>query len=134
VPDSFDDPIEDIPQEPPNSHTHFVFMAIYKINGILFTNQTGQFPITSNRGHAYIVVSYIYNANAICSVPIMNCSKEELLRAYQKIYAWLTLRSFKPLLHTLNNKTFRGAKTFVATKQTHIQYTPPNIHCTNPAK
>jgi hypothetical protein len=50
---SFDNPMEDVPQEPHNAHMHFVFMAIYKINGYLFTNQTGCFPITSNSGHAY---------------------------------------------------------------------------------
>jgi hypothetical protein len=69
-------------------------MAIYKINGNLFTNQTGRFPITSNHGHAYFVVFYIFNANVICSVPIKNPSKEELLHAYCKIYAWFTLCGF----------------------------------------
>ncbi len=57
--------MEDVPQEPQNTRTHFVFMAIYEINGNLFTNQTGRFPITSNRSHAYVVVFYIFNANVI---------------------------------------------------------------------
>jgi hypothetical protein len=30
VPDIFNDPMEDVPQEPDNTRTHFVFMAIYK--------------------------------------------------------------------------------------------------------
>jgi hypothetical protein len=57
--------MEDVPQEPHNTCTHFVFMAIYEINGNLFTNQTGRFPITSNCGHTYVVVFYIFDANAI---------------------------------------------------------------------
>jgi hypothetical protein len=57
--------MEDVPQEPHNTCTHFVFMAIYEINGNLFTNQTGHFPITSNRGHTYAVVFYIFDANTI---------------------------------------------------------------------
>jgi hypothetical protein len=65
VPDIFDDPMEDVPQEPHNTCTHFVFMAISKINGNLFTNQTGCFPIPSKRGHAYVVVFYIFDINAI---------------------------------------------------------------------
>jgi hypothetical protein len=64
VPDIFDDPMEDVPQEPHNTCTHFVFMTIYEINGNLFTNQTGRFPITSNHGHVYVVF-YIFDANAI---------------------------------------------------------------------
>ncbi len=65
-------PLEDVPQEPHSACTHFVFMAIYKINGYLFTNQTGHFPITSNRGHAYVVIFYIFDASTIWSVPIKN--------------------------------------------------------------
>ncbi len=93
--------MEDVPQEPHNAHMHFVFMATYKINGNLFTDQTGRFPITSNRGHVYVVAFYIFDANTIQFVTIKNCSGEELLCAYCKIYKWLTLRSFKPLLHIL---------------------------------
>jgi hypothetical protein len=75
VPDLFDDPMEDVPQEPHNLHTYFVFMTIYTINGNLFTNQTGYFPITSNRNHTYVVIFYIFDAKAINSIPIKNCSK-----------------------------------------------------------
>jgi hypothetical protein len=64
VPDSFDDSMEDVPQESHNNRTHFVFMAIYEINGNLFTNQTDCFSITSNHGHAYVVVFYIFDTNA----------------------------------------------------------------------
>jgi hypothetical protein len=109
-------------------------MAIYKINGNLFTNQTGCFPITSNHGHAYVVVFYIFDANAIQFVPIKNWSKEEFLCAHREIYQWLTQCSFKPLLQKLDNKTSKEFKTFVATEQTCIQYTSPDIHCTKPAK
>jgi hypothetical protein len=57
--------MEDVPQELHNARTHFVFMAIYEINGNLFTDQTSSFLITSNRGHAYVVVFYIFDTNAI---------------------------------------------------------------------
>jgi hypothetical protein len=65
VPNNFNDPMEDVPQEPLNTRTHFVFMATYEINGNLFTNQTDCFPITSNHSHAYVVVFYIFKANVI---------------------------------------------------------------------
>jgi hypothetical protein len=57
--------MEDVPQELDNTRTHFVFVAIYEIDGNLFIDQTGRFPTTSNRGHAYVVVFYIFNTNAI---------------------------------------------------------------------
>ncbi len=65
VPASFDNPMEDVSQETHNAHTHSVFMAIYKINGNLLTNQIRRFPITSNRSHAYIVVFCTFDANTI---------------------------------------------------------------------
>ncbi len=45
--------------------TNLVFMVIHDITGLVFSNQTGCFPITSNRGHAHLVIFYIYNANFI---------------------------------------------------------------------
>ncbi len=57
-----------------------------------------------------------------------------MLRAYRKIYEWLTHSGFKPLLHKLDNETSKDVKAFVATEQTRIQYTPPDIHRTNPAE
>ena len=75
---------EDAPQEPHNARTHFVFCQVHTISGVIASNQTGRFPVTSNRGHAYVVIFYIYDANYIQSVPIKNRSKEELLRAYHE--------------------------------------------------
>jgi hypothetical protein len=65
VPNIFNNPMEDVPQEPHNACTHLVFMAMYQINGNLFTNQTGRFPTTKNRGHTSVVVFYIFNINPI---------------------------------------------------------------------
>ena len=79
-------------------------------------------------------VFYIFNANYICSASIKNQTKEELFRAYQEVYPWLMARGFKPLLHKLGNETSCNVEDFVTTKQTCIQYTPPDIHRTNPVE
>jgi hypothetical protein len=50
------DTMKPLPQEPFNACTHFVFMTIIKISNILFRNQLGRFPITSNRGKKYVVI------------------------------------------------------------------------------
>jgi hypothetical protein len=56
----------DAPQEPHNTCTHIVFMHAHAINGTTTSDQTGQFPITSNQGNVYMVVFYIFNTNYIC--------------------------------------------------------------------
>jgi hypothetical protein len=122
-----DDHMADAPQAPLNARTNHIFMQIPAIDGVISSDQTGRFPITSNRGNEYVVVFYIYDANYICSIPIKSRLKDELLRAYQEVYEWLLVRGFKPLLHKMNNETF------IQGQQTRLQYTPPDMHRTNPA-
>jgi hypothetical protein len=109
-------------------------MTIREVTGSISSNQSGCFPITSNQGNTYVALFYVYNPNYIKSVPIKNRSKEELLRAYTEVYAWLTACGYRPLLHKLDNETSRNVKAFIAAEQVKIQYTPPDMHRTNPAK
>jgi hypothetical protein len=113
---------------------HFDFMTIIKISGMLFSNQLGQFPITSNRSNKYVVIFYIYNATFVKSVPIKSRSKEEILWAYRLIYAYLTARGCKPQLHKMDNKMSHDVKTFICKENMCLQYTPSNIHRTNQAE
>ncbi len=117
-----DDHMADAPQELLNVRTNLVFMHIHAIDGVISSNQTGRFPITSNRGNAYAIVFYVYDANYICSVPIKSRSKEELLRAYRKTYEWLSMRGFKPLLHKMDNETSHQVEKFIRAQQTRLQY------------
>jgi hypothetical protein len=127
-----DDHMADAPQTLLNVRTNHVFMQIHAIDGVISSDQTGRFPITSNRGNAYVVVFYIYDANYIRSVPIKSRSKEELLRAYHEVYEWLSMRGFKPLLHKMDNETLHEVEKFIQGQQTRLQYTPPDMHRTNP--
>jgi hypothetical protein len=114
--------------------TNLVFMVIHEITGEVFTNQTGCFPITSNHGHAYVVIFYIYDANFIASAPIKNRTKEELLRAYQITYKYLSSRVFKPQLHKMETETSKDVEDFIESQHTNLQYIPLDIHRTNSAK
>ncbi len=60
-------------------------MTMIKISCMLFSNQLGRFPITSNRGNKYVVIFYIYDANFVKSIPIKSWLKEELLRVYRLV-------------------------------------------------
>ncbi|KAL7489258.1 hypothetical protein ACHAW6_014825, partial [Cyclotella cf. meneghiniana] len=44
------------PQTPLNNKTNMVFMTIVDIEGKLFTDQTGPFLVTANRGNNYIII------------------------------------------------------------------------------
>ncbi len=124
--------MEPLPQEPFSTHKHFVFMTIIEISGMLYSNQWGQFPITSNRGNKYILIFYIYDANFVKPFPIKSRSKEELLWAYRLVYAYLTAWAFKPQLHKMGIKTSHNVKTFIA-KRTHA-YSTPHLTSTAPIR
>lgn len=71
-----DDAISIPKQKPGNLRTHDIFLKVIESKGILYNDETGRFPITSNLGNKYLVFFYIYDANAIKSAPIKNRSKE----------------------------------------------------------
>jgi hypothetical protein len=128
------DHMAEAPQVPLNARTNHIFIQVHAIKGVISSNQTGQFPITSNQGNAYVVVFYVYDTNYICSIPIKSRSKEELLRTYHKVYEWLSVWGFKPLLHKMDNDTSHEVEQFIQGQQTRPQYTPLDMHRTNPAE
>jgi len=44
------------------------------------------------------------------------------------------LRGFKPLLRKMDNETSHDVENVIKLQQTRLQYTPPDIHRTNPAE
>jgi hypothetical protein len=54
--------MDSAPQEPANMCTHHVFMTVHVIAGHVSSDNTSCFPVTSNRGNAYVALFYIYDA------------------------------------------------------------------------
>jgi len=111
-----------------------VFMTITKVDCQLFIDQTGRFPVTSNRGNNYIVIFYVVDANYIKSYPIKSCHHTELIKAYTNVYNFVCTRGFRPQLHKLDNETSKDVEDFIALNNATHQYTPPDMHRTNPAE
>ena len=60
-------------QFPPSTNsikTDEVYCKVVDLEGKIYTDQTGQFPVTSSRGHKYIMVAYHYDSNAIHAEPL----------------------------------------------------------------
>ncbi|KAL7475798.1 hypothetical protein ACHAW6_001698, partial [Cyclotella cf. meneghiniana] len=99
------DPMDAPPQLPLNDKANMVFMTMVDIQGQLFTDQTGRFLVTSNRGKNCIVIFYTVDANHIKSYPIKTRHRTELLQAYMDVYAYLRVHGYRPQLHKLDNKS-----------------------------
>eukprot|EP00957_Ditylum_brightwellii_P145012 11044538-Ditylum_brightwellii.AAC.1 len=62
-------------QEEDNTKTNVMY-AIVCEEGQIYTDQTGRFPVYSNRGSKYIIVLYCYDANAILAEPVKTDQRE----------------------------------------------------------
>jgi hypothetical protein len=69
----------------PITKTHEAFFRIEDLSNLMHTNQTGAFPFTSHHGNRYIMVAIHLNANYFFAKPMHSRSKEEMIRAYEKI-------------------------------------------------
>ena len=76
--DAINDECTAIPhREPGNSKTNEVyFTATNAGNGLIYSDQAGRFPRTSNRSNKYLAIFYVYDVNAVLSVPIKIRAKE----------------------------------------------------------
>ena len=83
------------------------------IEGKLFSDQTGKFTRTSIRGMKYVMIFYVYDANAIIAYPLRNRMSKEMLETYQDLYKKLTKCGFKPKLHKLDNEISKEVEDFV---------------------
>ena len=82
-------------------------MSVQIPQRFIASDQTGKFPRIPNKGMQYICVFYIHDPTYIKGIPIKSRKKEELLRAYKKVYSYCEIRGFRPQLHKMENETSR---------------------------
>ena len=85
-------------------------MTITNLDSKLYSEQTGRFPITSNRGNCYVVIFYAVDGNYIKSHPINSHHRSQLLKAYDDVYAFLRVQGYLPQLHNMYNETSKDVE------------------------
>ena len=60
-----------------------IMIKVYNCTESVFTDQTGQFPVTSNRGNKYIMVLCEIDSNQILAEPMQNRSEGSLILTRQ---------------------------------------------------
>ena len=74
-----------------------------ELKGMIATDQTGRYPLTSRRGNAYIVVLYDFDSNAILATGIRSRKSTNFVDGYDELYDELKAARRKPKLHKLDN-------------------------------
>ena len=124
------------PIEPSNNT---IFATIQKFNTPenkckIYTDQTGQFPVRSNRGFCYIMIFYLYDINAIIGDPLKNRSEGEMTTVYVKRMDYFKSKGYHPTLHWLDNEKVTGIQDYDRLNNIEYQFTPPNVHRSNSAE
>jgi hypothetical protein len=113
--------------------THCIYAAVVDA-GKINTDQTGRFPVISNRVNVSIMVLYEYNGNAIMDEPIKNKKSSELLCSSQVMEQKFTSRGLKPKLITLENGASKLLKDYLHDQDINFKLVPPYCHGRNAAE
>jgi hypothetical protein len=101
--------IEDTnPQQAQPSNTGFASLVeVTEPTHKSYSDLTGRFPIHSTHGNLYVLVLYLYDANAILVEPLRNRSDSEQLRAYETILSRVPTNHV-PNVHWMDNEASKA--------------------------
>ena len=135
-----DNPLyEDVITNPITERTNLVFLTIessqdFSPTNQISTDQTGRFPILSNKGNQYIMLMYDYDSNDILVHPMKNRTATEIINAFTFLYERLCRAGLKPRFHKLDNEAPKKLTTKLNDEKIDYQQVPPHIHRRNPAE
>ena len=89
-----------------------IYIKPIEATGLICTDQTGAFPITSGRSNRYIMVAHHYDTNAILVRPMTSRSQNYLQKAFQSIFETLCEEGYKPTSIRLDNEAPKSLKKY----------------------
>ena len=101
----------------------------------MYSDQTGKFPITSARGHKYIMVAVELDGNYIDAEPLQSRNAKSLIKAYQAIFQrWKSTGVILPNWHILDNEAPEDLKQAIRDNKCRVELTPADQHRRNAAE
>ena len=131
-----DEPELDPPRKIHNREHYVCINAIGfpELNGMISTDQTGRFPITSGQGNTHIMVLYDHDSNFINATAIKSRNTIDLIAGYEKLYKELYNAGIRPLIQRLDNEASEDLIAAIKDKDLHFQLAPAGNHRTLPAE
>jgi len=118
----------------PITKTHEAFFRIDDLTNSIHNNQTRAFPFTSQQGNMYIMVAIHLDANYIFVKPMRNRTKEEMIRAYEKIINRMRMAGLGIKKHKLDNEASDTLKQYICKQEIQFELVPPGNHRQNQAE
>ncbi len=83
----------------------FCYTALVDANeGVIYSDQTGRFPVMSCVGMQYIFITYVYDQNFTIMHPMKIHTDESMVKVFEEVYQFLGEQNCKPKLHVFDNK------------------------------
>jgi len=114
--------------------SNLVYTKEYELSKLICSDQTGRFPVTSNKGNKYVMIVLDYDSNAIISQPIPSRSQTHLLQAFTTIHTKLKQAGRNPTFVRLDNEAPKTLKQYMSKQELHFQLVPPHNHRRNYAE
>jgi len=127
TPPTSNDPVMTSEPPAPVQAKNVISSKTVELRGKVFKDQTGQFPITSNRGSKYVMVLFDEDINAILGDLMKKISQKEIIRVTKKMHEYLTNHGFKPHVKIRDNECPDALKKYFRTNDVEFQLVPPPI-------
>jgi hypothetical protein len=113
---------------------HDVMVKVIHARTMMYTNQTGWFPVQSSRGNKLIMVLYEIDGNYIDAEPMQDSQESSLIKAYNTLWARVTKSGkVRPTVNILDNEALELFKVEIR-KNCDLQLDPPDTHRRNLAE
>lgn len=112
-----------------------VYVKTYDVRETIFSDQTGKYPVQSQRGNKYIMVLVEIDSNAILVEPMKSRNDNEMILAYDVLVKQLKNAGVQPKKHVLDNEISENMKQHIR-DQYHftLELVPPGCHRRNAAE
>jgi hypothetical protein len=111
-----------------------IFVEIYKLAEEIHTDQTGAFPVTSQRGYHFIMVGILIDANYIFCELMKNGTEGKMITAYQKMVDRMEIAGLGLKHHWLDNKCLEIFKKCIKKNHMTWELVTPDCHQRNIAE
>ena len=109
-------------------------VSIQDLNGMISVDQTGKFPIMSQRGHQLGMILYNYDTNGILATGVQSRKASNLINVYEVLYQRLRDAGIKLIIQQLDNEVSEAMIGCIKEKKMDYQLASPHNHCLNLAE
>ena len=111
-----------------------VYVAIKDFNDMIYTDQTGKFPVVSSNGHKYIMFLIEVDGNYIMFEPMKSRDQDEMIRVYNIMLNRLKQNGIYPKHQLLDNEASAAYLEAIGKQGLTWELAPPSNHRRNLAE